>query len=105
MLQISAFKQVMIWLTCVVGLALAMPNLFYGTVERHNDAAALLENGQGSQEIETDFYSWPEWLPSGLVFHARVSSISRSLTLPVSIGELRSSLGRFLSNCSWSFGL
>ena len=28
MLQISAFKQVMIWLTCVVGLVLAMPNGF-----------------------------------------------------------------------------
>ncbi len=67
MLQISAFKQVMIWLTCVVGLVLAMPNAFYGDVERHNDAAAFIENGQSSAELEADYAAWPSFLPSGLV--------------------------------------
>lgn len=67
MLQISAFKQVMIWLTCVVGLMLAMPNGFYTNVEKHNDAAALIETGQSSPELEADFGLWPDVLPSGLV--------------------------------------
>jgi len=67
MLQISAFKQVMIWLTCVVGLVLAMPNAFYGNVERHNDAAVLVGNGQTNTELEADLAAWPSFLPSGLV--------------------------------------
>ena len=67
MLQISAFKQVMIWMTCVIGLVLAMPNGFYGKVERHNDAALLIENGQTSPVLEDDLAGWPEFLPSGLV--------------------------------------
>lgn len=67
MLQISAFKQVMIWLTCVVGLVLALPNGFYTNVERHNDAAALIETGQSSAQLEADFALWPDFLPSGLV--------------------------------------
>lgn len=67
MLQISAFKQTMIWLTCVVGLVLALPNGFYTNVERHNDAAALIETGQSSAELEADYALWPGFLPSGLV--------------------------------------
>jgi preprotein translocase subunit SecD len=57
MLHISAFKQAAIWLTVVVGLALALPNAFYSRVETHNDALA-----QGQDET-----SWPGFLPSGLV--------------------------------------
>ncbi len=57
MLQISPAKQVMIWLTVVVGLMLAMPNGFYGRVEGHNDATAM-----GAEDN-----SWPSFLPSGLV--------------------------------------
>ena len=67
MLQFSAFKQAMIWLTCVVGLALALPNAFYTNVERHNDAAALIETGQSNAELEADYALWPDFLPSGLV--------------------------------------
>ena len=57
MLNISPLKQVMIWLTVVVGLFLALPNGFYTKVEGHNDAIAA---GQTSD-------AWPSFLPSGLV--------------------------------------
>ncbi|MEJ6397990.1 protein translocase subunit SecD [Yoonia sp. 208BN28-4] len=67
MLQISGFKQFMIWATVLIGLLLAMPNGFYGRVEQHNDAVALVEQGQLSPEIEEDVASWPSFLPSGLV--------------------------------------
>ena len=57
MLHISATKQVMIWLTVVVGLLLALPNGFYTQVERYNDAVAAGEEATG----------WPSFMPSGLV--------------------------------------
>ncbi|MBU2360742.1 MAG: protein translocase subunit SecD [Alphaproteobacteria bacterium] len=57
MLHLSAFKQAAIWLTVIVGLALALPNAFYSRVETHNDAIA-----QG--QVDT---TWPSFLPSGLV--------------------------------------
>ena len=57
MLHISATKQVMIWLTVVVGLLLALPNGFYGQVEKYNDAVVAGEEATG----------WPSFLPSGLV--------------------------------------
>ena len=57
MLHISATKQVMIWLTVVVGLFLALPNGFYTQVERYNDAVALGDEATG----------WPSFMPSGLV--------------------------------------
>ncbi len=67
MLQISFAKQVMIWLTVVVGLTFAMPNAFYNRVETHNDAVALIEAGQTSASLEADAALWPSFLPSGLV--------------------------------------
>ena len=57
MLNISPLKQALIWLTCAVGLLLAMPNGFYSRVEAHNDAIAA-----GQQDT-----TWPSFLPSGLV--------------------------------------
>ncbi len=57
MLNISPFRQVMIWLTVAVGLLLALPNGFYPRVEAHNDAIAT-----GAEDS-----SWPSFLPSGLV--------------------------------------
>ncbi len=57
MLNISPFRQVMIWLTVAVGLLLALPNGFYERVEAHNDAIAT--------GVEDN--SWPSFLPSGLV--------------------------------------
>src|SRR6056297_2374076 len=43
MLQIEGWKRAAIWLTIALGLAFAMPNFFYGTVERSNDAEAEIE--------------------------------------------------------------
>jgi preprotein translocase subunit SecD len=57
MLQIDLWKRLLIWGTVAVGLMLAAPNLFYGKVERYNDAVAVGQPGEG----------WVSWLPSGLV--------------------------------------
>ncbi|MFQ1700612.1 protein translocase subunit SecD [Loktanella agnita] len=71
MLQISFAKQVMIWLTVIVGLTLAMPNAFYGRVEAHNDATynagTLISGGATQEEIDAMAAGWPSLLPSGLV--------------------------------------
>ncbi|WP_341366392.1 protein translocase subunit SecD [Yoonia sp. BS5-3] len=67
MLNISFPKLLAIWLTVVVGLTFAMPNAFYGRVEAHNDAVAIIETGQTNAELEADAALWPGFLPSGLV--------------------------------------
>ena len=67
MLHISPFRQVLIVLTCMVGLALAVPNLFYDRVEHHNDAVAAIDNGLSNEALEADAALWPSFLPSGLV--------------------------------------
>ncbi len=67
MLHISPFRQVLIVLTCLVGLALAVPNLSYDRVERHNDAVAAIESGRSNEALEADAALWPSFLPSGLV--------------------------------------
>ncbi|MEM8538019.1 MAG: protein translocase subunit SecD, partial [Pseudomonadota bacterium] len=54
-------------LTVVVGLVFAAPNGFYGRVETHNDAMALIETGQTTAEIEAEAAQWPSFLPSNLV--------------------------------------
>ncbi|SLN42069.1 preprotein translocase subunit SecD [Pseudoruegeria aquimaris] len=67
MLQISAFKRVVIWGVCFIGLLFAMPNAFYPRVERHNDAAKAIEAGDTSPETAADYAAWPNWLPSTIV--------------------------------------
>ncbi|MDU8945082.1 protein translocase subunit SecD [Ovoidimarina sediminis] len=67
MIQIEAWKRVMIWLTLAVGLILAAPNLFYDRVEKHNDALAEIEVLGTTPEREADRARWPDFLPSGLV--------------------------------------
>jgi len=67
MLQIDLWKRIAIILTCVVGLFLAMPNLFYTPVERHNDAVQAIELNGATPELEAERALWPEFLPSGLV--------------------------------------
>ena len=59
MLNISFTKQLLIWLTVVVGLTFAMPNGFYGRVETHNDAMALIDTGLSNAELEADAAEWP----------------------------------------------
>lgn len=67
MLQIALWKRALIWLTCAVGIWLAMPNAFYTTVEQHNDAVQAIEIGNTSAEMQAQRAAWPDWLPSGLV--------------------------------------
>ncbi|MEL7182942.1 MAG: protein translocase subunit SecD, partial [Pseudomonadota bacterium] len=68
MLQIALWKRLLIILVCVWGLLSAAPNLFYGQVERHNDAAIALERGAiSTDEIAADLAAWPGALPSSLV--------------------------------------
>ncbi|NJN06001.1 MAG: hypothetical protein HC814_06030 [Rhodobacteraceae bacterium] len=67
MLQISAFRQVLIVLTCLMGLTLAAPNLMYDRVERHNDAVKVIESGQTNADLEAQAALYPSFLPSGLI--------------------------------------
>lgn len=67
MLQIDLWKRITIWLTCAVGLWLAMPNAFYTNVEKHNDAIQAIELGATTPENLADQARWPDWMPSGLV--------------------------------------
>ena len=63
------WKRLLIMIVCGFGLVMAMPNLFYGQVERHNDAAASIEaaGGVATTDQATALAEWPEFLPSGLV--------------------------------------
>jgi len=67
MLQIDTWKRVLIWLVCVAGLLLALPNAFYTRVEQSNDAyAEIAVQGQTPERLAVA-EQWPEWMPSGLV--------------------------------------
>ena len=76
MLQMSLTQRIIIWLTVAVGLMLAMPNGFYTTVERHNDAVSYQETGTvpnpelralSDAEVQGLADGWPSFLPSSLV--------------------------------------
>ncbi len=67
MLQIDTWKRVLIWLVCVTGLILALPNAFYTRVEQSNDAKAAIELGANTPENQAQAEQWPNWLPSSLV--------------------------------------
>ena len=57
MLQIALWKRFIIWVLCISGLILALPNAFYSRVETFNDAKLLNDTSDG----------WPSFLPSSLV--------------------------------------
>ncbi|HRO14581.1 MAG TPA: protein translocase subunit SecD [Paracoccus sp. (in: a-proteobacteria)] len=68
MLQIPFWKRLVILGLVALGLLYAMPNLFYGRVEAHNDAVTAAERaGFESPEQAAARASWPDWLPSSLV--------------------------------------
>lgn len=68
MLQIPLWNRVFIVALVLVGLSFAMPNFFYGTVERHNDAVAEIERtGVETPEQTADIAAWPNYLPATLV--------------------------------------
>jgi preprotein translocase subunit SecD len=65
----ALWKRTLILLICAWGIVGAVPNLFYGRVERHNDAAAAIEaaNGVATVEEAADLALWPSFLPSSLM--------------------------------------
>lgn len=67
MLHVPLWRRIFIWLIVAAGLLLAMPNLFYSRVEQSNDAEAVIENGQSSEELQAQAGQWPSFLPDGLV--------------------------------------
>lgn len=67
MLSIALWKRVVIWGVCALGLLLALPNVFYPRVERHNDAVAVIETGLSTPELQAEAALWPSFLPSDLV--------------------------------------
>ncbi len=68
MLQFSLWKKGLIWLLCLIAIVFTTPNLFYTRVEKHNDAAALVEKGAVlTPEQEADLAAWPDYLPNALV--------------------------------------
>ncbi len=69
MLQFPLWKSFLVWALCALGVALTVPNLFYGRVERHNDAVAAVEKAGGTATPDqmAAISGWPSWLPSGLM--------------------------------------
>ena len=57
MLQIALWKRLVIWVLCIGGLLMALPNAFYSRVENFNDARVLNETSD----------EWLSFLPSSLV--------------------------------------
>ena len=68
MLNIPTWNRVLIWGVVVLGLAFAMPNLFYDRVERRNDAVTAIEEAGGDPaDLAGELGGWPSYLPSSLV--------------------------------------
>jgi preprotein translocase subunit SecD len=68
MLFTPLWKRILIWGVVALGIVSALPNVFYTTVERHNDALAAQELGAVlTPEQEADLAGWPNALPSALV--------------------------------------
>ncbi len=69
MLNTPLWKRIIIWAIVALGIAGAIPNLFYTQVERHNDATTAIEaaGGVATPEQAADLALWPEFLPSALV--------------------------------------
>ncbi len=69
MLDIPLWKRLIIWSVCAAGLLMALPNLFYDRVERHNDARAQVAaaGGAATPAQAEAIAGWPSVLPSRLV--------------------------------------
>ena len=68
MLDFPLWKWLGIVLICLAGVVFTLPNGFYATVERANDARAALDAGlQATPELEAQAAEWPAFLPSRLV--------------------------------------
>ena len=66
-MQIPFWKRTIILGLCLLGLLLALPNLFYARVENHNDALAKIARGDETPALDAAAAGWPAWLPSDIV--------------------------------------
>lgn len=67
MLQFPLWKRALILGLVALGILSALPNLFYGRVEGHNDAVVAIEKQGATPALEAARDAWPGVLPSGLV--------------------------------------
>lgn len=67
MLQFALWNRILIFCVCLIGVVIAIPNIFYTRVERFNDANLALDAGQNPAGLEEDIAGWYGWLPSSLV--------------------------------------
>ena len=67
MLQMPLWKRVLVIGICLIGIVVALPNLFYARVERANDARAAIAAGDEHARARGEAARWPGFLPSGLV--------------------------------------
>ncbi|MCC7320471.1 MAG: protein translocase subunit SecD [Rubellimicrobium sp.] len=61
------WQRVTVWLICLAGLVIALPNGFYARVETANDARARIEQGIPDDATRADAALWPGFLPHNLV--------------------------------------
>ncbi|MDE3080298.1 MAG: protein translocase subunit SecD [Paracoccaceae bacterium] len=66
-MQISLWKRVIILGLCLLGVIMAMPNLFYAQVESHNIALQKIARSGSTPQLQADVAKWPSWMPSNLV--------------------------------------
>ena len=88
MLRIPLFSRIVIIGLVVLGLAYAMPNLFYPRVESHNDAVRTIEAAGATPEAEAARDGWPGWLPSTLVNLGLDLRGGASLLAEVQVGDV-----------------
>jgi preprotein translocase subunit SecD len=67
MLHFAGWKKALVALACLAALLFSAPNLFYGTVEKANDARALIEAGETGPTLDGDASAWPSWAPSDII--------------------------------------
>jgi len=68
MANFPLWKRVLILGICLIGILIALPNAFYGRVERANDAREAVARGETlTPEMQQDMAGWPAWLPSRLI--------------------------------------
>jgi preprotein translocase subunit SecD len=69
MLYFAGWKKALVALTCLAAVIFSAPNLFYGTVERANDARDTLITAEGAVDpaVEAAATAWPSWAPSAII--------------------------------------
>ena len=66
-MQFPVWQRVIIIGLCVLGVLLAIPNLFYTRVETHNLALQKIARDGATAELTQQADQWPSWLPSDIV--------------------------------------